>query len=296
MKIWITGCSGFLGTRLSTHFSTQGHEVVGLSRRNCSAAITSKSVDLANSAAREFLQSLIKTDGPPDVVIHTAAKQPGSGELSTFVNSNVRAASNVIEALQDSPPAQIIYTSTLSVYGRPGSLPVDESRPAGGNLPYGATKRWAEQLFENLQTKSRAVVLRLPSLYGVGQEDSFVDGLARTALKHEPIELFARGQLIRDALHVSDVVKAVDTCIHQYSKNGFTIFNLGCGAKLNTTDYARALVSVLNSQSDIIPVDRPTSLFDLYADISRARKELAFDPMSLAQSMNVYANELRASS
>src|SRR5689334_24570542 len=87
-----------------------------------------------------------------------------------------------------------------------------ELAPAGGTLPYGATKRWGEQLLETFQRYSRIVVLRLPSLYGTGQADSFIDGLARTAQRNEPIELLSRGDLIFDALHVDDVVRAIESC------------------------------------------------------------------------------------
>lgn len=142
LNIWVTGCSGFLGKRLTRHFAQQGHAVTGLSRQSC-AEVESVSVDLAKPRAIGTLRGLIKQSGQPDVVIHAAAKQPGSGELAEFMDSNVRTTANLLEALEDSPPGQIIYTSTLSVYGRPRSLPVNEDSPAGGSLPYGATKRWA---------------------------------------------------------------------------------------------------------------------------------------------------------
>ncbi len=296
MKIWITGCSGFLGTRLTDHFSAAGENVIGLSRRSCPNATRSLAIDLSSADSRSTLESLLSENGTPDVVIHAAAKQPGSGDLSAFLNSNVRSASNLVAALDKNPPLQIIYTSTLSVYGRPASLPVDETKPAGGSLPYGATKRWAEQLFENLKERSRATVLRLPSLYGVGQLDSFVDGLAGTALRNEPIELFSRGELIRDALHVSDVVKAIDKCLNQETNPGFSLLNLGIGRQIRTIEYTRELIDALNSDSDIILVDRQGSHFDFYADISQARRQLGFEPMTLTESMKVYANELRASS
>jgi nucleoside-diphosphate-sugar epimerase len=173
-------------------------------------------------------------------------------------------------------------------------IPVDESGPAGGTVPYGATKRWAEQLLETFQRYSRIVVLRLPSLYGAGQADSFIDGLARTAQRNEPLELFSRGDLIRDALHVSDVVRAIDNCITQPPDNAFSILNLGCGRGIKTSEWARALVDALDSKSAIIPVDREAFQFDLYADISAARQQIAFAPMSPAESMKVYADELRA--
>lgn len=296
LSIWITGCSGFLGSRLAGALSKAGHNVVGLSRRGCAGASRSVNIDLSLGTSSANLQSLLSASGTPDVVIHAAAKQPGPTELSTFFDSNVRSAAHLTEALRNFAPKQLIYTSTLSVYGRRSSLPVSEQNPAGGTLPYGATKRWAEQLFENLRSRSRVVVLRLPSLYGAGQEDSFIDGLARSAIKGKPIELFSRGELVRDALHVTDVMKAIDSCIGQEATPGFSILNLGCGRPIKTVEYARELIRALHSSSAIIPIDREASHFNLYADISEARKQLGFEPMPLAESMNLYASELRASS
>jgi len=293
MNIWITGCSGFLGTRLANHFAKQ-HNVTGLARRDCAAAGHSVSIDLADSQSPRVVEKLIAESGAPDVVIHAASKQPGLGDLADFVDANVHATSNLIEGLTQKPPRLIIYTSTLSVYGRPSVIPVDESSPAGGSLPYGATKRWGEQMLETFQRYSRIVILRMPSLYGAGQADSFIDGLARTAQLGDSIELFSRGELVRDALHVSDVVRAIDNCIAQPPAGAFSILNLGCGERIKTSEWARALVDALDSKSAIIPVDREASQFDLYADISAARQQIAFAPMSLADSMKVYADELRA--
>jgi nucleoside-diphosphate-sugar epimerase len=293
MNIWITGCSGFLGTRLANHFGKQ-HNVTGLARRDCAAATNSVSLDLSKPKSARQIEKLSAESGPPDVVIHAASKQPGHGDLADYVDANVHATSNLIEGLTLQPPRLIIYTSTLSVYGRPSVIPVDESAPAGGSLPYGATKRWGEQLLETFQRYSRIVVLRLPSLYGADQEDSFIDGLARTAQLGDSIELFSRGALVRDALHVTDAVRAIDNCIAQPPANRSSILNLGCGQRLKTSDWARALVDALGSKSAIIPVDREASQFDLYADISAARQQIAFAPMSLEESMKVYADELRA--
>lgn len=293
MNIWISGCSGFLGTRLAKHFAKQ-HHITGLARRDCPDATRSVSIDLTNPESPRVIEKLSAESGAPDIVIHAASKQPGHGDLADFVDANVHSTSNLIEGLTLQPPRLIIYTSTLSVYGRPSVIPVDESAPAGGTLPYGATKRWGEQLLETFQRYSRIVVLRLPSLYGAGQADSFIDGLARTAQLGDSIELFSRGNLIRDALHVSDVVRAIDNCIAKPPHNTFSILNLGCGQRIKTSEWARVLVDALDSKSAIIPVDREASQFDLYADISAARQQIAFAPMSLADSMKVYANELRA--
>jgi len=296
LSIWITGCSGFLGTRLARHLVAEHFHVTGLSRRTSDAASRSVQIDLAKRDAPRLIEKLVTEAGAPEVVIHAASKQPGPGELSDFVDANVHATSNLIEGLTTKPPRLIIYTSTLSVYGRPSSLPVDESCAAGGYLPYGATKRWGEQMLETFQRYSKIVVLRLPSLYGAGQEDSFIDGLARLAQDEQPIELFSRGELIRDALHVSDVVKAIDNCMARPPNDAFTIMNLGCGQPIKTIEWADALCTALPSDSEIVPIDREAKYFDLYADITSAREQIRFEPMSLVDSMKVYADELRTRS
>ena len=285
MNIWITGCNGFLGARFAQHLVANQHDVTALSPQDCAAASQTVTIDLTSQDSPRVIEKL----PAPEVVVHTYSKEPGPGELLDFVNANVHGTSNLIEGLTQQPPRLIIYTSTLSVYGRPSVIPVDEASPAGGTLPYGATKRWAEQLLETFQRYARIIVLRLPSLYG----ESFIDDLARMAQRDEPIELLARGELVRDALHVSDVLRAIDNCISQPPADSFTILNLGCGKRITTLEYARALVEALGSKSDITPVDRVTSDFDFYADISAARQQIAFAPMSLAESMKAYADELR---
>ena len=293
MNIWITGCSGFLGTRLAKHLVAKQHHVTGLSRRDCTAATRSVSIDLAKRDSPRLIEKLSAESGAPDVVIHAASKEPGPGDLADFVDANVHSTSNLIEGLTLQPPRLIIYASTLSVYGRPAVIPVDESSPAGGTLPYGATKRWGEQMLETFQRYARIVVLRLPSPYGAGQAESFIDTFAQTAQLDDSIQLYSRGELVRDALHVSDVVRAIDNCIAQTPDNAFSILNLGCGQRMKTSEWARALVDALGSKSAIIPVDREASEFDFYADISAARQQIAFAPMSPVESMKVYVNELR---
>ena len=251
------------------------------------------SIDLAADDAPEKLAQLIRDIGAPDAIVHAASRQPGSGTLSDFIRSNVQSTANLLDAFKQKAPLKIIYTSTQSVYHRPDSLPVKETDPVGGTLPYGVTKRWAEQLMESFQEYSQVVVLRLPSLYGAGQADSFIDGLAQPALRGEPLELFSRGDLIRDALHVNDSIAAITACLVRPLEKSFSVMNLGCGRPIRTYEYAEALVRALESKSEIVPIDRPASQFDLYADTEQARRFIGFEPMTLEQSMKIYANELR---
>lgn len=253
--------------------------------------------DLASDYAGEHLRKLASDFDSPDVVVHTAALKPGNYPSSAYVKSNVLATANLLAALEEYPPRQIIYTSTLSVYGRPDANPVNESHPTRVDFAYAASKRWSEQLLEMFQHHSQVIILRLPSLYGAGQPDSLIDGLARLATKNDVIELFSQGEVVRDALHVDDVVNAVIRCIMTPPTERFCCFNLGCGEPITSREYAENLVEALGSSSQFSLVDRPSpQQFDLYADISKARQVIGFNPTDLKHSMQRYANELRAQS
>ena len=209
------------------------------------------------------------------------------------MNGNVLPTVNLLDALQSAPPKQIIYTSTLSVYSKSNRLPFTEDHPASSSLAYAATKRWAEELLETFRD-SQVTVLRLPSLYGKGQDDSFVDGLAQVALRGEDLELFSRGTVLREALHVSDVIRAIQTCIDKPPADQFCVMNLGTGRKISTREYAESLVAALGSNSRVVLSDRAASQFDCYADIQRARNIIGFQPMELKESLRIYADELQA--
>jgi nucleoside-diphosphate-sugar epimerase len=290
MKIWITGGAGFLGKRLATELARDNHEIISLSRRASSAANESVTIDLATEKQR--LNSVADQHGAPDVVIHCASRQPGRYTFPEFVRGNVLTTVNLLDALKSSPPKQIIYTSTLSVYPQSNQLPFTETHPPSSALPYAATKRWAEQLVETF-AESQVTVLRLPSLYGAGQGDSFIDGLAQLAQRNEDLELFSRGAVIRDALHVSDIISAIQACIAKPPTEEFCLMNLGTGRAISTLEYAEALVEALESQSKIVLSDREALQFDCYADIHLARQVIGFQPTELRESLRRYADELR---
>jgi len=291
MKIWITGGAGFLGRRLTAALVQQGHQILSLSKRGSTTANQSVAIDLA--LEKERLNSLAAKSGQPDVVIHCAARQPGRYTLPEFVKGNILPTVNLIEALRSSPPKQIIYTSTLSVYSKSNRLPFTEDHPASSSLAYAATKRWAEQLLETFRDP-QVTVLRLPSLYGKCQDDSFIDGLAQLALRGEDLELFSRGTVLREALHVSDVIRAIQTCIDKPPAEQFCVMNLGTGRKISTLEYAEVLVEALGSKSRVVLSDRAASQFDCYADIQRARNMIGFQPSELNESLRTYTHELQA--
>lgn len=292
MNIWIAGGAGFVGTRLSRVLRNHGHRVFSLSRRPSSSADESLQVDLSAPSSVSLMRTLARSI-PPEIIINAASRQPGQGSFADFARSNAVVTTYLLEAISQTPPRRFIHLSSLSVYATTSLLPVSEDRPASAADAYGASKRLSEQIVETF-SPCQVVVLRLPSLYGKGQADSFIDGLTRTAIANEVLELFSNGELVRDTLFIEDAIDGIERSLDAPLTGKFHLINLGSGRAIKTREYAETLVDVLGSSSEIRCVDRPATQSDLYANIDKARQLLGFRPTELRESLQRYADELRA--
>lgn len=296
-SLWITGAAGFLGTRLAKHLAAQDWTCTGLSRREPEATAHAIALNLADPGAVSRLREHARTNGWANVVIHAASRQPARCDLSDYVRGNVLTTSAVLDVLAECPPGLFILISTQSVYGEPVESPVLETAPLQSTHPYGVTKAMAERLAAIAAPRIKTVILRLPSLFGKGQEDSLVDGFARMALDNRTIELYNRGETIRDVLHVDDVVQTLERIMEQPPEDSLTIANLGSGRAYTAWDIATFTVGALNSRSDVVCSEKGVGGYrGFYADITVARERFGFQPPSLDASLERYAHELQAGS
>ncbi len=295
--MWIAGSAGFLGARLAAHFSAQGWACTGLSRRGSTAAAPGIGMDLAAPDAVALLRRHALQSPPPSVVIHAAARQPARCGLSDYVRGNVATTSALLDAVAEHPPGLFILVSTQSVYGEPVSSPVTESMPLRATHPYGVTKAMAEQLVTLAAATMKVVILRLPSLFGKGQTDSLVDGFARLALENRTIELYNRGETVRDVLPVDAVVRAIAQVVERTPPDNLTIANLGAGRAYTAWDIAAMTVAALGSGSPVVRSEKGLGGYrGFFADIAAARERFGFHPPALALSLERYAHELQAGS
>lgn len=295
MRIWITGAGGFLGRRLIADISKEEkHQVVAILRQqDVIKGATTLFLDLANDNAAESLRHAITMHGRPDVVVHLGSRQPGNYSYRDYVMGNILTTANLLDGLSSHAPTRLIFTSTISAYSDSELSPLSETSQTQPSHPYGITKLAAENLLKSFETRCSVVILRLPSLYGVGQTNSFIDGLAQQALRGDRIELFGNGKLVRDALHVSDAITAIKTCFTTKFEDPSTVLNLGCGTKITSHDYVKVLVDVLHSRSTIALVDKlPANYKSQYARITLAKRQINFCPMTLENSLRKYANEI----
>jgi nucleoside-diphosphate-sugar epimerase len=150
------------------------------------------------------------------------------------LDRNCRATLGVLESLRRvNREARIVAAGTRQVYGRPQSLPVDESHPLRPVDVNGVHMQAAEnyyRLYHELYDLN-SVCLRLTNTYGPRMHlgrccHGFVSVFFRRALLGEPIELFGGGEQRRDFNYVDDVVEAL-LAAARLESNEHRVFNLG---------------------------------------------------------------------
>src|SRR5687768_2207775 len=141
MKAFVTGATGFLGSRLAALLRARGDEVVALVRSPAKARTLADmgcelvEGDLADEAAiRRGMQGC-------DSVFHVAAIYevgiPESRRPEMF-DANVRGTERVLDAAAEAGVGRIVYISTANVFGNTQGRVVDETyeRPDKDYLSY----------------------------------------------------------------------------------------------------------------------------------------------------------------
>ena len=137
-------------------------------------------------------------------------------------------------------------------------------------------------------------ILRIFNLYGPGQNKSFlVPYVLRQFFKNRPIHLKSP-HLIRDFIHVYDVVNAIIKIINTNHQNGLHIFNLGSGTGYSVSEVLEHTkkmrmksVKVSNSKKTVL-----TKKISVVADISKIQRIIHWKPqVSLPHGLNSMLNK-----
>lgn len=192
MRAFVTGATGFLGSRLTEALRARGDEVVELDRR-----ATPLSDPDALRAAMEGC----------DAVFHLAAVYkvgiPKSARDAMY-ETNVVGTRNVLDAAQDAGVRRTVYVSTVNVFGNTRGEIVDETYerdPADGFLSaYDWTKYEAHQV-----ARTHHVTIAMPgAIYGPGDHSEL--GAQLEQARRGKLLFKALADVGVNAVHVDDVV------------------------------------------------------------------------------------------
>lgn len=177
MEYFVTGATGFIGTKLVTRLVNDGHDVIALTRsrpnaQNLPDAVTVVEGDITDKESiREPMTGV-------DRVFHMAAWWfigPGSRERETAHRINVEGTRNVLELMNELEIPKGVYTSTVGVYGNTNGEIVDESyRPDNPGLSVYQQTKWSahyEVARPMMDEGLPLVVVQPGSVYGPGDKE-----------------------------------------------------------------------------------------------------------------------------
>ena len=265
-RVLVTGGCGFIGSNIAAELASRGRQVIAMDNFSRSGSVqnaewlrqrhgNSISIEKADTRDISAVQRLISD---VDAVLHLAAQVAVTTSIEDPLDDfeiNARGTLNVLEAVRRyNPRAAVIFASTNKVYGKllddggvrrqngryvPASEAlahgVSESTPLDLHSPYGCSKGAADQYVRDYARvfDLRTVVMRMSCIYGprqFGNEDQgWIAHFLLQAIRDEPITIYGDGHQVRDALFISDAVRAWVGVLDNIDAVRGRVFNLGGG-------------------------------------------------------------------
>lgn len=222
----------------------------------------------------------------PDTVVHLAAwagVRPSLEKPELYSAVNITGTVNLLELAKEFSTRCFIFGSSSSVYGGNTKVPFSEDDPVDRPIsPYAATKRAGELLCYTYSHNygMHITCLRLFTVYGPRQRPEMaIHKFAQCIWDGKPIPVYGDGRSKRDYTYVDDIVSGIISAIGV--NPGYAILNLGESQTIALVHLIGHLERALDRKArlEFLP-EQPGDMAITCADISRARRVLAYDPQT----------------
>ena len=303
MKILLTGAAGFIGMHCAEILLERGDVVIGIDNLNDYYDVELKQarlerlrnytnfefhqVDIGNKDAVRGVFATAK----PARVIHLAAQAGVRHSLNNphaYIDANLMGFTNILEGCRHFDIEHLVYASSSSVYGGNTSVPFSEHDAVDHPISlYAATKKANELMAHTYSHLFKLPVtgLRFFTVYGPwGRPDMALFMFTKAILQGQAINVFNKGEMIRDFTYVEDIAKGVIRVVDKpatpcetfnsaapdpsTAAAPYRIFNIGNGQPTPLMDYISALEAALGIESEknflpMQPGDVPSTAADM---------------------------------
>jgi len=303
----VTGCAGFIASRVTEMLLDAGHAVVGVDSLNDAYDPRLKRWRLKRLQGRkgfEFHQIDISDRGAVSALFQANAAASGEKSVderpfSAVVNLAARAGVrqslenpwvyyeancigtlNLLEACKTFGVKKFLLASTSSLYGGHNRIPFHEDDDTNRPLsPYAASKKAAEVLAYNYHYlyKLDVSIPRYFTVYGpAGRPDMSIFRFIRRIAEGEPLVLYGDGSQSRDFTFVDDIARGTIASLRPL---GYEIINLG-GDRPTVLSAVIEQIAQLLGRKAIIDGQPPqqADVAATWADIGKAEKLLGWRP------------------
>lgn len=289
-KVVITGGAGFIGSNLAEAFCRDNEVVVvdNLSTgrlENIRSLVRARKVRFVKGSAAD-LRLMKKVCRGADYLLHYAAIPSvivSVNDPLAVNRSGTDSALTALVAARDADVDKFVLASSSAVYGDTKSLPIKEDTPLNPLSPYAVTKiagEWYCKVFSELYGLE-TVALRFFNVFGPRQNPkseyaAVIPRFVANALAGKRLTIYGDGRQTRDFLFVEDVVLANRLAL----KNGVKgVYNISSGRAVSIKVLANIVILLSGKHVPVVhEAPRPGEIQRSQADISKARKELGFEP------------------
>lgn len=308
-NILISGVAGFIGSHTAEKLLQMGYRIIGIDNLNDYYDVKLKKSNLDNLRENnqfKFIKiditdfkslNILLNETSFDYIIHLAAQagvRYSNAKPLLYQRVNIEGTLNLLEIARLSSCKTFIFGSSSSVYGNQEIFPILETANTTKPISvYAATKQAGESLCHSYSHLYGIDIntLRFFTVYGPrGRPDMSPYIFTKSIIDKKPIKIFESisGTIKRDFTYISDAVAGIISALH--FNHGFNAFNISSGIQISLMDFISQLEVELGEKANIERHSEvPGDVRITYADISKARSKLGFNPrMDLNQGIKGY--------
>src|SRR4051812_9573900 len=292
LRVLVTGGAGFIGSHVVSRLLSAGREVrvldnMSTGRRSNLSGVAGE-VELITADVRDLpvVQGAMRGC---DAVVHLAAlpSVPRSiDDPAATHHANATGTLHVLLAARDAGVSRVVFASSSSIYGAVAELPKRESLTPLPISPYAVSKLAAEHycrsFFEVFGLET--VALRYFNVFGPRQDAesvyaAVIPRFIQAYREGTPPVIFGDGEQSRDFTYVDNVAEANLAALGKAGVGG-RVYNVACGARVTLKELAMSIRR--ETGATVAPVHSPPTPGDVrhsVADVSRARRELGYEPV-----------------
>ena len=279
-KILITGCAGFIGFHLALNLSKNKNlEIYGLDNLNnyYDIDLKKKRINILNEKKNfHFTKIDLKnfeglkkyfTKKNFFAVYHLAAQAGVRYSIlnpKVYLDNNINAFYNVMYLSNKIKVKHFLFASTSSVYGSKNKFPLKENMNTDKPMSfYAATKKCNEVMAYSYSHifKMNITALRFFTVYGpLGCPDMALFKFANAIKENKKLDLFNKGNHVRDFTYIDDVVYYLIKLLNKLPKNeeNFQILNISNSSPKNLKKYLTTIEKKLKKKSkkNLLPLQK----------------------------------------
>ena len=288
-SLLVTGANGFIGKNLlqSRKIDSYNTYCTYLNTKPNLNKIKKKKfikVDLIKISTLKKLPKKIS------YIVHLA------GDARTFLNkkfeneqikNNKKITENLLKYAKKSECKKLIFLSSVYVYSGNKKKVYKENLKLNPCEALGKSKIASEKLISKFakQNKIKCLILRAFTIYGQNsRKTQFLSMLKKKINNKKDKKITIRQpEIMRDFLHVNDLVDVITLCLKKKIDKKINIFNVGFGKSLSIGFIVKKLLRIAESNKKLIflknkKIKNFTGDKDHYANIDRIKEILKWKP------------------